>query len=54
MYAATVRPDRDDSMEADGSLIGPSEVLVASYHQGETPALAELPKAGGFWRRSSS
>ena len=52
MYAATVRPDRDDPMEAEGSLIGTSEVLVASYHQGEPPALAELPKDGGLRPRS--
>ena len=44
-YAVGVRPDRDGPMEADGYyLIGTSEVSVASYHQGETLALAALPR----------
>lgn len=44
-YAVGARPDRDGPMEADGYyLIGTSEVSVASYHQGETLALADLPR----------
>ncbi len=44
-YAVGARPDRDGPVEADGYyLIGTSEVSVASYHQGETLSLAELPK----------
>src|SRR6266851_1976520 len=44
-YAVGARPDRDGPMEADGYyLIGTSEVSVASYHQGETLALDDLPR----------
>jgi seryl-tRNA synthetase len=48
-YAVGARPDRDGPVEADGYyLIGTSEVSVASYHQGETLSLAELPRYSGI------
>jgi len=44
-YAVGMRQQKDGPMEADGYyLIGTSEVSVASYHQGETLSLDELPK----------
>ena len=44
-YAVGVQKEKGGTMESDGVwLIGTSEVSVASYHQGETLKLADLPK----------
>lgn len=44
-YAVGVRKERNGEIEPDDLyLIGTSEVSVASYHQGETLKLADLPK----------
>ncbi|OGJ55557.1 serine--tRNA ligase [Candidatus Peribacteria bacterium RIFCSPHIGHO2_02_FULL_52_16] len=44
-YAVGVQKEKDGQMESDGVwLIGTSEVSVASYHQGETLKITDLPK----------